>query len=201
MQPQPSPFLSMAVHGFTLMELIITLTIASILAVVAVPSFQSFVLENRLTTQTNDLVADLAFARSEAIKRGRNVTVCVRDAGANTCDTTAPAWHSNRLVWVDENNDGTINTAEILRARGLLDGDNVLLASNIPAILTFFRDGLTNVAPPALGLPNHFKVCDRRKNAYSRVAQVDRSGRVRTTREASFTTDATQTNFLNCPDI
>lgn len=187
--------------GFTLMELVITLTIASILAVAAIPSFKSFVLDNRLTAQTNDLVADLAFARSEAIKRGRNVTVCVREAGANTCNVTAPVWHSNRLVWVDENNDGTIDTAEILRARGQLDGDNVLLTSNIPATLTFFRDGLTNVVPPATGLPNHFKLCDRRKNAYSRVAQVDRSGRVRTTREASFTTDTSQTNFVNCPDI
>lgn len=187
--------------GFTLMELVITLTIASILAVMAVPSFQSFVLDNRLTSQMNDLVADLAFARSEAIKRGRNVTACVREAGGNICDTTAPVWHSNRVVWVDENGDGTIGTAEILRARARLDGDNVLLASNIPATLTFFRDGLTNVAPPATGLANHFKLCDRRKNAYARVVQIDRSGRVRTTREPSFTTDASQPNFVNCPDI
>ena len=183
------------------MELVITLTVARILVVAAVPSFQSFVLENRLTSQTNDLVADLAFARSEAIKRGRNVTACVREAGANICDTTAPAWHSNRLVWVDENGDGTIGTAEVLRARGQLDGGNVLLASNIPATLTFFRDGLTNIAPPASGLPNHFKLCDRRKNAYARIAQIDRSGRVRTTRETSFTTGSTQTNFVNCPEI
>lgn len=183
------------------MELVITLTIASIIAVIAVPSFQGFVLDNRLTSQMNDLVADLAFARSEAIKRGRNVTACVRETATDVCDTTAPAWHSNRVVWVDENNDGKIGTAEVLRTRGPLDGENVLLASNIPPTLTFFRDGLTNIAPPASGLPNHFKLCDRRKDAYARVAQIDRSGRVRTTRETSFTTDSTQTNFVTCPTI
>lgn len=200
-KPLPAEVVPAFVRGFTLMELVITLAIASILAVAAAPSFQNFVLENRLTTQMNELVADLAFARSEAIKRGRSVTVCVRDGGADTCDTTAPAWHSNRLVWADENNDGKIGTAEILRARSQLDGDNVLLASNIPPTLTFFRDGLVNVAPPATGLPNHFKLCDRRKNDYARVAQVERSGRVRTTREKGFTTDASKTNFINCPAI
>src|SRR3989344_4698731 len=55
--------------GFTLIELIITLTIAGILMAVAVPGLKNFVSSNRLTAQINDLIADINLARSEAIKR------------------------------------------------------------------------------------------------------------------------------------
>jgi type IV fimbrial biogenesis protein FimT len=62
-------------HGFTLIELMITLLIMAIMLAWAVPSFQEIVRQNRLTTETNELVTALNLARSEAIKRGRNVTV------------------------------------------------------------------------------------------------------------------------------
>lgn len=189
------------VRGFTLTELMITLAIVAIVLTAAVPSFQNFVLDNRLTTQTNDLIADLTFARSEATKRSGTVRVCVKESATEACDTAAPAWGLNRIVWVDANNDNLIAAGEVLRRRDQLDGNNVLLASNIPPILTFGREGFTNVVLPAEGLSNHFKLCDSRKNAFARAILVDRSGRVRTSREASFVTDSAQTNFLPCPDI
>lgn len=187
--------------GFTLIELVITLAVIGIVVVVALPSFQGFVLDNRLSAQTNDLVADLMFARSEAIKRSSNVLVCVKEANAEACDSTAPEWRLNRVVWVDADNDGIIDADEVLRRRGLIEGGNVLLTSNIPTTLTFRRDGFSNVAVPATGLPSHFKLCDRRKNAFARAIVVDRTGRVRTSREADFLTDATKTNFIDCPSL
>jgi type IV fimbrial biogenesis protein FimT len=62
--------------GFTLIELMITLTVAGILMMVAVPSYREFIQSNRMTTQVNLLVATLKAARSEAIKRRKTVTVC-----------------------------------------------------------------------------------------------------------------------------
>ena len=61
--------------GFTLIELMITLAIASILLSVGIPSFQSIFEINRLATQANELVGAVNLARSEAIKRGQDVTV------------------------------------------------------------------------------------------------------------------------------
>ena len=61
--------------GFTLVELITVMAIVGILAALAGPSFSEMIVRQRLRTGAFDLVGDLLLARSEAIKRGVNVTV------------------------------------------------------------------------------------------------------------------------------
>lgn len=85
--------------GFTLVELLVTMAVAAILLAVAVPSFRSTILSNRLTSTTNDLVGTLAQARSEAIKRGTRVTVCMSADGAS-CATTG-TWAQGWISFVD----------------------------------------------------------------------------------------------------
>lgn len=62
-------------RGFTLLELMIVVAIAAILAAIAVPAFDSFVDRNRLTAATNDVIGGLNFARSEAASRGKEVAI------------------------------------------------------------------------------------------------------------------------------
>jgi type IV fimbrial biogenesis protein FimT len=64
-------------RGFTLVELMVTLAVLAILITVGIPAFGDLVRNNRVTSQTNELVTALNIARSEAVKRGRNVQVVV----------------------------------------------------------------------------------------------------------------------------
>ncbi len=84
--------------GFTLVELITVMAIVGILAALAGPSFSEMIARQRLRTGAFDLVGDLMLARSEAIKRGVDVTVTPGTtwAGGWTVDTAGPVRISQR---------------------------------------------------------------------------------------------------------
>jgi type IV fimbrial biogenesis protein FimT len=73
-------------RGFTLVELMITLTVAVVLTVIAVPSYRNMINSNRLTTAANEMVGALNLARMEAIKRNGNAQFCSNSAANNTTD-------------------------------------------------------------------------------------------------------------------
>lgn len=101
-----------ATRGVTLIELMVTVTIAAIMMTLAAPSLQSFVRSNQLRTATNDLAALLMTARSESIKRGWPVTVC-KTADVNATPpacSAAASWQAGWLVFVDHNGNGTLDT-------------------------------------------------------------------------------------------
>jgi type IV fimbrial biogenesis protein FimT len=62
-------------QGFTLVELMVTLAVAAIILAIAAPSFSQMIRENRLITTANNLVGNIQLARSEAIRRGVQVTM------------------------------------------------------------------------------------------------------------------------------
>lgn len=77
-------------RGFTLIELLVTTVVAALLIAVAVPSFKTFVENNRLATATNSLVAAMQYARSEAVKRGQTVRLVA--TGATASDEWGGGW-------------------------------------------------------------------------------------------------------------
>lgn len=89
--------------GFTLIEMMVTITVLVVLLGLAAPSFATFQRNSELTAAANTLLSSLAAARSEAMKRGRNVTVVPVD-GTN--------WTSGWIVFVDEAGFGTKQSAE-----------------------------------------------------------------------------------------
>jgi len=78
-------------RGFTLVELLITMAIALVLLMIAVPSFKNITLSNKLTTTANDIVNAINVARMEAVKRNSSTQLCSNSTGANTSDTLGGA--------------------------------------------------------------------------------------------------------------
>lgn len=91
--------------GLTMIELMIVVAIAAILAAIAAPSFNDFIDNTRLTSTMSQLSGDLNRARSEAIKRNSWVLVCARSTDI-ACGTD---WGDGWLVCQDSSNDGTDN--------------------------------------------------------------------------------------------
>jgi type IV fimbrial biogenesis protein FimT len=139
--------------GFTLIELTITLAVAAVLLGVAAPSLSTFLATNRLTTQINDLMADINLARSEAIKRNVQTRVC---AGSGTSCTAGGNWADGWLVL-------DVSGPTVIRAHEKLAGQNTTLTATTDSV-TFSRNGFVSDLSTVT-----FQLCD---SQLSRLRQV-----------------------------
>lgn len=95
--------------GFTLIELMVTLAVATIILTVGIPSFREFIERNRVSASTNLLVGALQLARGEAIKRGRLVILCKSNSDGTACNNGG-AWQDGWLLYADTNADKSYTT-------------------------------------------------------------------------------------------
>jgi len=147
------------VRGFTLVELMVTIVVLAILVTAAFPSFIDLIRNNRLTTQANDFVASLRFARAEAVKRGVNVNVAALAPAADGTDEWGGGWQI-----VDA------PSGEVLRRHVALDSDNTLNSAGNISTYQFRPDG-------GVASGDTLELCDsRRENG--RGITITRVGRV-----------------------
>jgi type IV fimbrial biogenesis protein FimT len=115
-------------RGVTLVELIIVLTIAGVLAALAAPGMQRFVASNRLTAQVNDLLADISLARSDAIKRNTSAGVCTSTSG--TSCAASGNWANGWLVYyvcpTGDPSGCTAGNNVVVKVHEALSGSNTL---------------------------------------------------------------------------
>lgn len=114
MEPVPSRG---GARGFTLIELMVAVAIVSIGLAVALPSFRGFSIRQQVIQTGNELVADLALARTEALRRGVRVELRANAGGWNTGWSVVP----------DANRDGIIDAN---------DGDPLRVRTNLPKDFT-----------------------------------------------------------------
>ena len=160
-------------HGFTLVELMVTLTVSAILATAAAPSFANLIARNKVLIQTNAILESLYLARSYAIVKQRNVHVCHLDPETNSsCSEDRnynSKWSHGWLVFADNNGDRNFDgNDELLQVVEMPDSVNIVF--NQRGRLRFFPDGSAR--------SSGFYICDRQQNSFQHIYLLH-SGRAR----------------------
>ena len=186
------PFPLKTSAGFSLIELMVTLTIAGVLLVVAVPSLSAFKRNAELTSATNTLIAAINAARGEAMKRGMSSFVVPANNGSN--------WNNGWVVFVDKNQslsyeaatDGTILAQDALPTYFTVSGNNS--ASGASPYIMFDASGYSKLKSGGFGALTltltRGDLSGRDQIEQTRRIIIAKTGRTRTCKPSSAT-DAT----------
>lgn len=176
-------------YGFTLIELLLTVAIVSVLLSIAAPNFRTFLLNNRMEAQSNDFLSSLQFARSEAVKLGRRISVCTSNNG--TACATSGTWSQGWIVFVDAGTAGEVNNGDtIIRVFPSLSGNSLLVGATLVAnttadssrFISYSPSGGTTFSEPRTSV----RLCPPSPaQVVGRDIQIEGSGRARVQRLAT----------------
>ena len=103
--------------GLTLIELMVTIAVAAILAAMAAPAFTSLLGSYWGDAAAQELKVSLDLARSEAIKIARTATACP-SANGTSCSAN---WASGWQTWSDADGTNAMSASEIIQVIGALN--------------------------------------------------------------------------------
>jgi type IV fimbrial biogenesis protein FimT len=161
--------------GYTFIELMAVLAIASALLVIAIPTFRTQVQNSRMSAAATDLLSTFMSAKSEAVGRNYPVKVCIGNTTADDCVQNGQ-WEDGWLTFVDLNDNGALDAGEdILQIHEPLHEDTTARASgSLADSVTYRPNGLTNLTGT-----ESLVICDARRFGEStRVLTVSILGKV-----------------------
>ena len=153
-------------HGFTLYELMITVTIVGVILTFGIPNLTAFTQNSRMTSSANDLHAAFHLARSEAARARTNITICASadpmGAGSD-CDGT---WDQGYIVFIDDNGDRARAGANetVLRAHPPADTGVMLRIANNATYFMYASTGLGRQDTGGNTAVSQVVMCDERGN-------------------------------------
>lgn len=130
-------------RGFTLLEVLVVIAIVGILVGLAAPSFKSMIQSSTMTSTVNTFLADMRYARSEAIRRGGRVVMCRSNLPETTqaCNGTTGAtngWQSGWIIFHDLNGNGAKDAGEpVLRVQAPFAAMDSMVETNASPSYSF----------------------------------------------------------------
>ncbi|WP_193907591.1 GspH/FimT family pseudopilin [Cellvibrio polysaccharolyticus] len=145
--------------GFTLMELLITMVILAIVLAIAAPSFSVLLKNNRAATLGEELSGAIQYARAEAVKRARYVSVCASSDGSSCSND----WSQGFIVVADtaaNETENSVTVGEVLRVWQNLGSDVVITPPANVSFLRFMPGGrLAQVGAPPFSFQTRIDGC------------------------------------------
>ncbi len=164
-------------RGVTLIELMVTISIAAVFLAIAIPSFLVFLQNSSRDSQVLDFVTSLNFARSEAIKRGYRIKVCSSSTGTSCAGSTT--WDTGWLAFADTDGDTVLDAGETIL------GVHSALAGGVTLRSTVTRVTYENTGYNRDNVDVTFRLCDARGLAdagtHARQIVISAMGRVTVT--------------------
>ncbi|SEG76895.1 GspH/FimT family pseudopilin [Marinobacterium lutimaris] len=102
--------------GFTLLELMVSIAVLAILLSIGIPSFSSFIDSSQRRAISEGLASAVKVARSEAVTRGVETTLCRRNSAGNACSNDAN-WSVGWLVIPNASGAAPVRVWDALPAR------------------------------------------------------------------------------------
>ena len=136
-------------RGFTVAELLLSVTLLALLLGMGVPSFASLIRASRLAAASGGLLAAIHRTRSEAIERGVRATLC--KSGDGTSCTVDGDWGQGWISFIDDDANGLRGSDEALLLTGA-PASSVAITGNTPVAryVSYIPQGWTRTVNGAL---------------------------------------------------
>jgi type IV fimbrial biogenesis protein FimT len=180
MRIRRSPLRALA-RGFTLIELMVTISVLAIIVAIGLPNLQSFVVSNRLNSHVNQFVGLMNYARSEAIVRNAIVIICAKSTSGPGCSNTQFWGERTIIVCLDTDNDGDCGNSEPrLRTISPIDSLSEQFSLVAPSASTEIRFLPAGYARGAMNFKLYANTGDAAyESKYGRLICLSKPGRVR----------------------
>jgi type IV fimbrial biogenesis protein FimT len=171
--------------GVTLVELLTVMVIVVILMAIGVPSFRYVTTANRMANEMNSLVLDLQYARSEAVREGQYVTVCIAGSTGSSpacAGLATTTWQKGWIIFSDLSNNQTITGSDpVLRIQNPFStafaSSDTFTSTNSVSAITFNRNGFAYLGASGVTITLH----DPTNNSvYTRCLYLTQAGMLTT---------------------
>lgn len=163
--------------GYSLLELVVTMALMVIIAFLGIPSWLDWINTTETATQVNQLIAAINFARSEAIKRNTNISIC-QSVDGNLCSGN---WNDGYIVFINKNKANQIAAST----------DRLRFYSHLSTrgILIWHGKGMFNINPLGYSFVQNsvFSYCPKNRDSrFAREIIISTTGRIRVSQQLAW---------------
>ena len=167
-------------RGFSLVELMVAVSISAILLALAAPSMQRFLTSRGVLSQADELAGAFRLARSQALKLSAHVSVCASadtTAESPTC-STAGVWNSGWIIFLDYDGNGEMSGADrLLKVQSPLGAINGISGGGT-LVVTFAPNGIATTGEASFSVQPKLETSDSYYDATLRKVCLASVGRV-----------------------